>query len=108
MWDRHDVIDHAVGGLALHYAEEDCDEAVAALDGKSEAVIREPEAQHRKARRSRSFMGISTESTEIHGRSAVVVILAVTMMPVLTGLKVTAASAWSGLSWSAWQVKATV
>ena len=35
-----------VGRLALHYAEENPDDVVAALDDKTEAVIRELEAQH--------------------------------------------------------------
>jgi hypothetical protein len=51
-WDGHEVVDLAVGRLALHYAEENPDEVVAALDDKTEAVIRELEAQHREARRS--------------------------------------------------------
>src|SRR5260221_10663337 len=40
-WDGHEVVDLAVGRLALHYAEENPDEVVAALDDKTEAVIRE-------------------------------------------------------------------
>ena len=51
-WDGHEVVDLAVGRLALHYAEENPDEVVAALDDKTEAVIRELEAQHKEARRS--------------------------------------------------------
>jgi hypothetical protein len=31
-WDGHEVVDLAVGRLALHYAEENPDEVVAALD----------------------------------------------------------------------------
>jgi hypothetical protein len=38
-WDGHEVVDLAVGRLALHYAEENPDEVVAALDDKTEAVI---------------------------------------------------------------------
>ena len=37
-WDGHEVVDLAVGRLALHYAEENRDEVVAALDDKAEAV----------------------------------------------------------------------
>ena len=37
--------------MALHYAEENPDEVLAALDDKTEAVIREFEAQHTEARR---------------------------------------------------------
>ena len=44
-WDGHEVVDLAVGRLALHYAEENPDEVVAALDDKTEAVIRGLEAQ---------------------------------------------------------------
>jgi uncharacterized protein YndB with AHSA1/START domain len=44
--DGHEVVDLAVGRLALHCAEENPDEAVAALDDRTEAVIRELEAQH--------------------------------------------------------------
>jgi hypothetical protein len=51
-WDGHEVVDLAVGRLALHDAEEDPDEVGAALDDKTEAVIRELEAQHKEARRS--------------------------------------------------------
>ena len=51
-WDGHEVGDLAVGRLALHYAEENPDEVVAALDDKTEAVIRELEAQHKEVRRS--------------------------------------------------------
>ena len=51
-WDGHEVVDLAVGRLAFHYAEENPDEVVAALDDKTEAVIRELDAQHKKARRS--------------------------------------------------------
>src|SRR4029434_10883602 len=40
-WDGQEVVDLAVGRLALHYAEENPDEVVAALDDKTEAVIRE-------------------------------------------------------------------
>ena len=43
------MLDLAVGRLALHYAEENPDEVVAALDDKTEAVIRELEAQHNGA-----------------------------------------------------------
>jgi hypothetical protein len=39
-WDGHEVVDLAVGRLALHYAEENPDEVLAALDDKTEAVIR--------------------------------------------------------------------
>ena len=35
--------------LALHDAEENPDEVVAALDDKTEAVIRELEAQHKRS-----------------------------------------------------------
>src|ERR1700731_271726 len=45
--DRHGVVDLAVGRLGLHYGEENTDEVVAALDDKTEAVIRELEAQQR-------------------------------------------------------------
>jgi hypothetical protein len=45
-------VDFAVGSLALPYAEENLDEVVAALEDKTEAVIRELEAQHKEARRS--------------------------------------------------------
>ena len=38
-WDGHEVVDLAVGRLALHDAEENPDEVVAALDDKTEAVI---------------------------------------------------------------------
>jgi hypothetical protein len=41
-----------VGRMALHSAEENPDEVVAALDERTEAVIREIEAQHKEARRS--------------------------------------------------------
>ena len=51
-WDGHEVVDLAVGRLALHYAEEKPDEVVAALDDKTEALLRELEAQHKEARRS--------------------------------------------------------
>jgi hypothetical protein len=51
-WDGHEVVDLAVGRLALHYAEENPDEVLAALDDKTEAVIRELEAQHKETRRS--------------------------------------------------------
>jgi hypothetical protein len=44
--DGHEVVDLAVGRLALHYAEENPDEVVIALDDKTEAVIRELEARH--------------------------------------------------------------
>jgi predicted RNA methylase len=37
-WDGHEVIDLAVGRLALHYAQENPNEVVAALDDKTEAV----------------------------------------------------------------------
>ena len=40
--DGHEVVDLAVGRLALHDAENP-DEVIAALDDKTEAVIREPE-----------------------------------------------------------------
>ena len=46
------MVDLAVGRLALHYAEENPDEVVAAPDDKTEAVIRELEAEHKEARRS--------------------------------------------------------
>ncbi|MGA7124403.1 MAG: hypothetical protein WBY94_30150 [Polyangiaceae bacterium] len=36
----------------LHYAEENPDEVLAAVDDKTDALIRELEAQHREARRS--------------------------------------------------------
>jgi hypothetical protein len=48
----HEVVDLAVGRLALHDAEENPNEVAAALDDKTEAVIRELEAQHKEARRS--------------------------------------------------------
>ena len=48
-WDGHEVVDLAVGRLALHYAEENPDEVVAALDDKTEAVIRDFEARHKGA-----------------------------------------------------------
>ena len=51
-WDGHEVVDLAVGRLALHYVEENPDEVLAALDDKTEAVIRELEAQHKEACRS--------------------------------------------------------
>src|SRR5712692_3912405 len=51
-WDGPKVVDFAVGRLALPYAEENPDEVVAALEDKTEAVIRELEAQHKEARRS--------------------------------------------------------
>jgi hypothetical protein len=47
-WDGHEVVDLAVGRLALHYAEENPDEVLAALDDKTEAVIRELEARQRR------------------------------------------------------------
>src|ERR1700754_2151859 len=47
--DGHDVVDLAVGRLALHHAEENPDEVVAALDDKTEAVIREFDVQHKEA-----------------------------------------------------------
>jgi len=50
-WDAHEVVDLAVGRLALHYAEENPDDVIAALDDKTEAVIRELEAQHKEAHR---------------------------------------------------------
>jgi hypothetical protein len=50
--DGHEVVDLAVGRLALHHAEQNPDEVVAALDDNTEAVIREFEAQHKEARRS--------------------------------------------------------
>ena len=43
-WANHEGVDPAVGRLALHYADENPDEIVAALDHKTEAVIREPDA----------------------------------------------------------------
>jgi hypothetical protein len=36
----------------LHYAEENPDDVLAAVDDKTDALIRELEAQHRDARRS--------------------------------------------------------
>ncbi len=51
-WDGPKVVDFAVGRLALPYAEENPDEVVGALEDKTEAVIRELEAQHKEARRS--------------------------------------------------------
>jgi hypothetical protein len=36
-WDGHEVVDLAVGGLALHNAEENPDEVLAALDDKTAA-----------------------------------------------------------------------
>jgi hypothetical protein len=41
VWDGHEVVDLAVGRLALHDTEENRDEVVAALDDKTEAAIRE-------------------------------------------------------------------
>jgi hypothetical protein len=51
-WDGHEVVDLAVGHVALHYAEENPVEVVPALDDETEPVIRELEAQHKEARRS--------------------------------------------------------
>jgi hypothetical protein len=48
--DGHEVVDLAGGRLALHYAEENPDEVVAALDDEIEALIRELEAQRKEAR----------------------------------------------------------
>jgi hypothetical protein len=50
--DGHEVADLAVGHRLLHYAEDNPDEVVAAFDDKTEAVIRELEAQHKQAHRS--------------------------------------------------------
>jgi hypothetical protein len=50
--DGHEVVDRAVGRLALHDAEENPVEVVAALDEKTEAVIRELEAQYKEERPS--------------------------------------------------------
>ena len=44
-WDDHEVVNLAVGRLALSDAEENPDEVVV-LDHKTEAVIRELKAQH--------------------------------------------------------------
>jgi hypothetical protein len=52
MWDDHEVADLAVGRLALPYAEENPDEVVVALEDKTQALIRELEAQHKEERRS--------------------------------------------------------
>ena len=60
-WDGHEVVDLAVGRLALHYAEENPEEVLAALDDKTEAVIRELEAQHKEARRRCAVDGIVPE-----------------------------------------------
>jgi hypothetical protein len=38
-WDGHEVVDLAVGRLALHYAEKNPVEVVAALDDKTEAPV---------------------------------------------------------------------
>jgi hypothetical protein len=38
--------------ILLHYAEENPDEVLEAVDDKTEALIRELEGQHREARRS--------------------------------------------------------
>jgi len=38
--------------IVLHYAEENPDEVLAAVDDKTDALVRELEAQHREARRS--------------------------------------------------------
>src|SRR4029453_12505343 len=35
-WDGHEVVDPAVGRVALHYAEENPDKVLAALDDKTE------------------------------------------------------------------------
>jgi S-adenosylhomocysteine hydrolase len=51
-WDGDEVVDLAVGRLALHCAEENSDEVLAALDDKAEAVIGGLEAQHKEVRRS--------------------------------------------------------
>jgi len=51
-WDGHEVVALAVDRLAVHDAEENPDEVLAALDDKTEAVIRELEAPHKEARRS--------------------------------------------------------
>ncbi len=47
-WDGHEVVEPAVGRLALRYAEEDADEVVAAPEDKTEAVIGELEASTRR------------------------------------------------------------
>jgi hypothetical protein len=47
-WDGHDVIDLALGRVALHHAEETPVEVVAALDDKTEAVIRDLEVQDKE------------------------------------------------------------
>ena len=45
-WDGHEVVDLAVGRVALHYAEENPDEVLAALDDKTEeGAIRAPTAE---------------------------------------------------------------
>jgi len=69
-WDGHEVVDLAVGRLALHYAEENPDEVVAALDNKTEAVIRELEAQIASVPNSSSGYGevISERSPSDLGR----------------------------------------
>jgi hypothetical protein len=45
-WEGHEVVDLAVGRLALYYTEENPDEVVVVLDDMTEAVIRELETQH--------------------------------------------------------------
>ena len=47
-WDGHEVVEPAVGRLALRCAEEDADEVVAVPDDKTEAVIGELEASTRR------------------------------------------------------------
>jgi hypothetical protein len=39
VWGGHEVVDLALGRLALHYTEENPDEVVAALDDKAEDKI---------------------------------------------------------------------
>jgi dihydrofolate reductase len=60
-WDGHEVVDLAVGRLALHYQEENPDEVVAALDDKTKAVIRELEASTRRRAVRRAVDGMMPE-----------------------------------------------
>jgi hypothetical protein len=47
-WEGDEVVDLAVGRLVLHYAEENRDEVVTALDDKTEAV-RSPDTTGRRS-----------------------------------------------------------
>jgi hypothetical protein len=69
-WDGHEVVDLAVGRLAPHYAEENPDEVLAALDDKTEAVTRELEALHKEVGKKiskKELRELKVEREEFHG-----------------------------------------